>query len=554
MDTIEHYYNSDEKYEHNHNIINHSYIDYIIGLYVPELKLKLNDRSMSIKLGLFRESMLHPTSQATNKDKNYQRLEFLGDSNFHLNLTEYLFLRYDEENEGFLTRLRIRLERGDSMAELAIIMGLDSYVRATCPRLNEHILEDVFEAFIGAFYLNFGQKYTLQLISTLLERHKDFAELISYDDNYKDLLLRYFHQTKWNHPIYLENADGSYTNKTSKKYSSIVKNPYGKVLGIGTGVSKKKAEQNASYNALVKLKVIVNGEIDENWIEKIQKDEMNEKDKNKGDKKVIPVLNPHNRLLTHNTIKEFINSYGINFPNTAKCDIKLFTEAMTHRSYLKRKIPNQMEMNPKDAKKCIKLQPHGYDRLRFLGDAVIHFVLAEYLYHHYPNKNEGFLTRLRCKLENRDALFYLAKATGIADYVLISQGIELLHGRTNVNIIGGAFEAFFGALYKQFGLRLAKEFLLVVIRKELDMDTIVENDTNYKDMISQLFNKNHWGYPTYKILKEEGPDHAKIFTIGLIHRGTLLAKGKAYSKKKGEQKAAKRAYFNLTKQPSSLVQ
>ena len=84
---------------------------------------------------------------------------------------------------------------------------------------------------------------------------------------------------------------------------------------------------------------------------------------------------------------------------------------MTHRSYLvRKKLTSEDKLTAKNA---VKLQKKSNERLQFLGDAVIHFVIGEYLYHKYPKADEGFLTRLRCKLENRESLFYLAKQTGI---------------------------------------------------------------------------------------------------------------------------------------------
>jgi ribonuclease-3 len=154
---------------------------------------------------------------------------------------------------------------------------------------------------------------------------------------------------------------------------------------------------------------------------------------------------------------------------------------------------------------------------------------------------------MRCKLENRDTLFTLAKETDISSYLLVSQNIEILHGRNNVNIIGGGFEAFVGALFIVFGLSKSKDFVLEVIKNELDIQDIAENESNYKDLILQLYNYNHWGNPVYKVIKEEGPDHKKIFIMGIYLHGKLMGKGKASSKKKAEQIASKNMYIRLKK-------
>lgn len=530
-------------YPYTNNVINYPFIDYIIKSYVPELQHL--EQSKKVKMALFEEAMLHVSTKTTDADKTYERLEYLGDSIFHMIMTEYLYLRYDEEAEGFLTRLRIRIERGDSMAEFTKILELDYFIQTNGIPLNDHILEDVFEAFIGAFYLNFGLRSTKIFIINLIEKHKNLSEIIYHDDNYKDLLLRYFHQMKWGHPIYLEGNKKYSGSKTSKKkkFISIVKNPSGIIIGRGLENSKKKAEQTASENALISLGVIINGDIDPNWIDKIDKIEKETKDKSS--KKPMSVYNPNNQLIKKTNIKDILEAYNVILPKV-KLNMKLFYEAMTHRSYLMRK-----KLTPEDikkSKKAVKLQKKSNERLQFLGDAIIHFIISEFIFHKYSNADEGFLTRLRCKLENKDSLFFLAKKTDIDDFMLVSQNIEVLHGRNNVNIIGGGFEAFTGAIYLQLGIKYAKEFVLEVIRIELNITKIAEKETNYKDMILQLYNRNRWGFPVYKTLKEEGPDHSKTFTMGIYLGNKLMATGKASSKKKAEQIASKKMYVNFKKQ------
>lgn len=518
------------------NVINFHFIDYIIKSYVPELQF---DQIYSrINMALFREAMLHSSTKYKSHHKTYERLEYLGDAVFHLVITEYFYKRYDEENEGFLTRLRIRIERGDSMAELTKILELDNYIQIYDISLNNHILEDVFEAFIGAFYLNFGIKYTRTFVIALVERHKDLSELISRDDNYKDLLLRYFHQKKWGYPIY--NKEKTNFNK----FKSSVKTPDG-IAGIGVGNSKKKAEQNASKDALEKLGVIVNDEIDIDWMDKIEKEEKEIKEKEKPDKKPMPVFNPSNKLLTKEDIKKNIKSYGARVPKDFKVKLKIFYEAMTHRSYLIRKNLTPEEKSASVG--TVKLQKKSNERLQFMGDAVIHFVIGEFLFSKYENNDEGFLTRLRCKLENQESLFYLAVQSDISSFILISQNIEVLHGRNNINIIGGGMKAFIGALYLQLGLGVSREYFVQVMRTELNIDEIAENETNYKDLILQLYNKEHWGRPDYRVLKEEGPDHSKIFTMGLYLNDKLVGQGRASSKKKAEQIASKKMYLKYMK-------
>lgn len=568
------------KYGPKTNVINREFIDYIVKTYIPALQL---DRKLyqSINMSIFREALMHHSiqdramkSSSTTKPqpevKSYERLEYLGDAVFHLVITEYLYHRYDEA-EGFLTRLRIRIERGDSMAHLTTVLGLDRYIQMYQVRINEHILEDVFEAFLGAFYLNFGIQHTRTFVTKLIEKHKNLADMICYDDNYKDLLLQYYHQMGWGFPVYQEMSNqqikilkASGRQIAFKKFNSYVRDKNKKIIGIGYANSKRKAEQLASKHALEHLKVIVDGELDDNWQDKIDRLERESKKKVKIERKTLSVFNINNRLLKTTNIHQILTSYNLNYKGLIKSnplDLRLFREALTHKSYVKRKksLTSKERQNEKESEKLaleelgarksrniVKLQKKSNERMQFLGVSVIHFIIGEYLYHHYPYNDEGFLTKLRCRLENVESLFYLACQTDIVDFVLISQNIEIIQGRDNVNIIGGGFGAFLGALYLQFGLGVSRQFLTEIMRIELDIYKIAESETNYKDLISQIYTQNHWGHPEYKTLKEEGPDHSKIFTRGIYLHGKLISKGRAKSKKKAEQIASRKMYAMYT--------
>lgn len=508
------------------NVINLDFIDYIIKSYIPDLQLSKYLNRLNMKI--FKKSLIH---SSISNNETYERLEYLGDAIFHMVITDYLYKRYEDNDEGFLTKLRIKIEKGESMAELSKYLKLNEYVQIQNIIINDHILEDIFESFIGAFYLNFGMENTKKFVISIIEKHKDLSELISREDNYKDLLMRYYHQKRWNYPLYLKNE------KSTAKFSIIIKTPNNKIIGTGNSNSKKRAEQLASKNALVNLGVLIDNEVDPNWIDKIIKEPKEEKSKT--EKKALNVYNENNILISKEDIIMLLGNYNIQIK---KFKLINFKRAMTHKSYLLRK-----EKIIK-VKNTIPLQKKSNERLQFLGVSIIHFVIGEYLYHRYSNQDEGFLTRLRCKLENRENLFLLAKKTGIDKYILISQSIELLHGRDNVNIIGGGFEAFIGALFLECGINTTKDFIVFVLNKELKIDKIADKETNYKDIILQLYNKYHWGQPLYKVINIEGPDHSKFFTIGLYLKNKIIGKGTASSKKKAEQIASKAMYEKIKKQ------
>ena len=544
----------------HHSVINFPYIDYTISDICPKIKSNEKIYGSGLKMHYFEQSMIHPSyAQHNNLKYDYQRLEYLGDAIFHLILSEYLLKRYPDEDEGFQTRLRIRMERGDAMTKLSDSLKLSTFVKLFDVNLDDSIKEDIFEAFIGAFYLTMGFSYTKEFIINLIEKYNNFSEMIYHDDNYKDLLMRYFHQAKLGHPIYecIKSVDNKITIK--------VIDDKNKIYATGSGSDKKNAEQTGAKNALIKLKVIINGEIDYSWAEKIEinlSNDSNESDKSDGsngsDKDVknidlpennenietkskISVYNPSNVLMTRNHMKVLIENYGLGIKHDDKINMKLIHEALTHRTYIKKKKLNESDKELKLI--CVKLQSKSNERLQFLGDAVIHFVICEYLYHRFPNTDEGFLTRLRAKLENRDALFYLAKQFKIDTFVLISQVTEFYHKRDNPNIISGALEAFIGALYLDLGVSFSRELFLAIMKNEVDIDKLAESETNYKDFVIFFFNDNDWGRPKYTIIKESGPGHAKRYKMALFCGKTCIGIGSASSKKRAEQNAAKSFYL-----------
>lgn len=547
------------------DVINYHYIDYIIRSYVPDI-MKDSRFTRRIRLNLFRIAMTHPSFQLEYGPPSYERLEFLGDAIYHIIVTIMLYNRYPLENIGFLTKTRIKLERGATMAFLCEELELDRYIQVFQTIMNVHILEDVFEAFIGAFYLNYGFAHTCTLVISLIEKHIDMAVLIATDDNYKDILLQYFHKMKWGYPKYYVDVKRITTTgniaDAQINYSIVVKNPKGKVLGKASNCNKRIAEQIASKKALEYLGLFTNGKISSDWLKKIDEiaEKINSSESNLSNTQIrkkaalkkkdtensVLIHNVNNVLLKKADLIKIFKSYGISYPTNCKVNQRLFTEAMTHKSYVRKTSLKYSSGNKVIAKKCIPLQSKSNDRLQFLGDAVIHAVLGAYMYEIYPDSDEGFMTRLRCKLENKESLYFLSKKVGLQKYILLSNSIDVIHkNRSNVNIVGGGLEAFVGALFLQHGFALSQMFFLKVLTTEYDINEVAENETNYKDLIGQYYSKSGIGHPVYHILKEEGPDHSKKFTMGIVYDGKIVAKGSGQSRRKGEQLAAKMLYNKI---------
>lgn len=260
------------------------------------------------------------------------------------------------------------------------------------------------------------------------------------------------------------------------------------------------------------------------------------------------ILNEKNKLITGNFITDLLKRFSINYQVK---NLAIFQTAMTHSSYILRDFTNdklfklikEKNIEPiKDPTIAIPLQTTSYERLEYLGDSVIHLILAEYLYNRYPDKDEGFLTKLRTKIENGQQLADLAKKLGLHDYVLLARNIEQIGGRDkNTHIFEDTFEAFIGALYKDSGedLSLCKKLIVNIVESYIDIAQLIYKETNYKDTLLQYYHKMKWPDPVYKLTGVTDKEGKKIFTMGVSDsNGKTIGYGNGSSKKKGEQIAA----------------
>ena len=203
-------------------------------------------------------------------------------------------------------------------------------------------------------------------------------------------------------------------------------------------------------------------------------------------------------------------------------DRNILIQALTHRSYINE--------NPKWG------QDHN-ERLEFLGDAVLELVVTEYLYKTYPNP-EGELTNWRAALVNAVTLSKITSEFDLNDYVLLSKGEAKDIGRARQYILANAMESLIGAIYIDQGYEASEKFIKKFILKELP--GIIENQL-YRDAKSLFQEKaqEHVGVtPTYEVLKEWGPDHARNFEVGVFLDKELIASGQGPSKQEAQQEAA----------------
>lgn len=220
------------------------------------------------------------------------------------------------------------------------------------------------------------------------------------------------------------------------------------------------------------------------------------------------------------TIEEFKQQ------NTISSNNPLFEQAFIHRSFINE--------NPKTG------LIHN-ERLEFLGDAVLELISTEFLYEQYPHHNEGDLTAYRSALVNAVTLGDVATSLGFNDMMKLSKGEAKDVHRARSSILADAYEAFIGALYLDQGYEKTKDF---ITRTLLNKTEDIIKKGLYKDAKSFVQEKAQEKYsitPSYKVLEEEGPDHDKLFLVGIFFGDEKIAEGRGKSKQEGETNAARAA-------------
>ncbi len=204
----------------------------------------------------------------------------------------------------------------------------------------------------------------------------------------------------------------------------------------------------------------------------------------------------------------------------------LLRQAFVHRSFLNENPGFELDHN---------------ERLEFLGDAVLELVVTEYLFENYPDLAEGEMTNLRAALVNAQMLSQVADRLGFNDYLHLSKGEAKETGRGRQYILANTFEAFTGAVHIDQGYRAAKEFIFKNLIPELK--TIIEKKLwrDAKSLFQEAAQERVGITPTYEVLSESGPDHAKKFRVGIYLGKELVAEGEGASKNEAQQEAAEKA-------------
>lgn len=202
-------------------------------------------------------------------------------------------------------------------------------------------------------------------------------------------------------------------------------------------------------------------------------------------------------------------------------------QAMTHSSYANEKKLGKLGCN---------------ERLEFLGDAVLELISSDFLYAKFPQVPEGELTKKRASLVCEPSLAYCAREFGLPEYLLLGKGEDMTGGRNRDSIVSDATEALLGAIYLDGGFASAKEFVLRFILNDMEHKQLFYDS---KTILQEIVQENGTQPVEYNLIKEEGPDHNKCFTVEAVVNGKVMGQGCGHTKKAAEQAAAYQAIRSM---------
>jgi ribonuclease-3 len=215
-------------------------------------------------------------------------------------------------------------------------------------------------------------------------------------------------------------------------------------------------------------------------------------------------------------------------------DRKILKHALTHSSYANEKRMNKLDNN---------------ERLEFLGDAVLELVTSEYLYKKNSKMPEGDLTKLRARLVCEQTLAACARDINVGQYILLGKGEAATGGSERLSILSDAMEAVIGAIYLDGGFTNAKEFICNFILSDVENKKLFFDS---KTILQEIVQSEYKEQLSYELIKEEGPDHNKQFTVVALVNDTQLGIGVGRTKKAAEQEAAYQSIIKMNKKKSIL--
>lgn len=210
-------------------------------------------------------------------------------------------------------------------------------------------------------------------------------------------------------------------------------------------------------------------------------------------------------------------------------DKQLLNTALTHSSYA------HGQGDP---------QPYN-ERLEFLGDSILSMIISFYLFNRLKEVSEGQMTRIRANIVCEKSLYITARKLRIGEYIYLSKGEENTGGRKRMSILADAVEALIAAIYLDGGMEKAEEFVLTVMKDNIESSIKNRVFNDYKSFLQEHIQKHSMGSIEYKLLSEKGPDHSKEFQMAVYLNDKLIGEGTGKSKKDAQQSAAKNAIASI---------
>ena len=207
---------------------------------------------------------------------------------------------------------------------------------------------------------------------------------------------------------------------------------------------------------------------------------------------------------------------------------ELLKRALTHTSYA---YENKIESN---------------EKLEFLGDSILEFLSSIYLYNNYKNLKEGEMTKVRATVVCENSLYKIAKMHNFSDFLYLGKSEKMTGGKDRPAILADSVEAVIAAIYLDGGIQEAEKFIINNLKDEIEIASKNVGQKDYKTVLQEKLQEHGEVSIKYKILREIGPDHDKIFEAEVEYNGRKLATGKGKTKKQAEMQAAKKALENLS--------
>lgn len=273
-----------------------------------------------------------------------------------------------------------------------------------------------------------------------------------------------------------------------------------------------------------------------------------------GEDEIIHIpYNLNNVQVNETDIIQILAQYNVKIDKINR--IEYFRQAFTHKSYCKKTIyPQHILDSARKELGCpanlLDLFDKSYERLEYFGDRVLKVIVSMYLFHRYPKQDEGFMTRLQTKIEDKKNLAIMSREIGLGKFFIISKQIESMGGRNLEKIHEDVFESFIGALFLSNGFEPCMFLIVNLLETLIDYSEKLYCDNNYKDKLLRVHHQNNWKFPQYVTIHAEGPPHKRKYIMGLERHDAkpdepietrCISFGIGSSKKEGEQNASKMA-------------